>query len=99
MVPHELRPPAHPGRGGGGDRRRALRGQAAATCAVQNAQRLAAIGISLRHSGHWCVSSATGGSVRNRDSSVFTGLITKKNSTVATIRNAISALMKSPWRN
>ena len=63
---------------------------------MQNAQRLAATGISLMHSGHWCVSSATGGSVRSLDSSSFAGLITKKNSTVATIRNAISALMKSP---
>jgi hypothetical protein len=66
---------------------------------VQNAQRRAATGISLRHSGHGCVSSATGGSVRSLDSSAFAGLITKKNTTAAMIRNEISALMKSPWRN
>jgi hypothetical protein len=56
------------------------------------------MGIWLRHSGQSRVSSATGGSVFTRARSALTGLTTKKNSTVATIRNVISALMNSPYR-
>jgi hypothetical protein len=65
---------------------------------VQNAQRLAATGISLRHSGHGRTVSSTGGSVLRRAISVFTGLTTKKNTAAAIDRKAMTALMKSPYR-
>jgi len=65
---------------------------------VQNAQRLAASGISLRHCGHSRVGTSTGVSVRRRDIRAFTGFTTKKKITAARIRNAISALMNDPYR-
>ncbi len=51
--------------------------------AVQNGQRLAADGTSLRHSGHFRTSSSTGGSVLRRAISAFTGLTTRKNTAAA----------------
>jgi hypothetical protein len=48
------------------------------TCDVQNAQRFAASGISLRHSGHFfVVGSAGGGSFLARAIMAFTGTTTK----------------------
>src|SRR5579872_4230365 len=47
------------------------------TC-VQNAQRRAAIGISLRHSGHLRVVGSAGGSRRDLAIKAFTGTTTKK---------------------
>src|SRR5688500_5135241 len=67
---------------------------------VQKAQRRAAIGTSLRHSGHFFVVGSGGASPRlKRAVSVFTGTITKKYTAAAMRRNATSALMKSPTRN
>jgi hypothetical protein len=63
---------------------------------VQNAHRDAALGICDRHSGHERVGDSTSGSVRDSSSSRFTGLITRKNITAATMRNVTSALKKSP---
>jgi hypothetical protein len=63
---------------------------------VQNAHRLAASGIWLRHSGHSRVVWATSGSVRRRFISTFTGFTTRKNTTAAITMNAISALKNEP---
>src|SRR5205814_7066438 len=63
---------------------------------VQNAQRRAGTGTSLRHSGHCLVCSSTGGSVFLRTSNAFTGLTTRKKITAAITRNEISALMNAP---
>ena len=51
---------------------------AGGTAAVQNAQRVAAVGIALRHSGQSRVGRSTSGSVRRRAISAFTGLRTRK---------------------
>ena len=62
----------------------------AGTSEVQNAQRCAATGMSLRHCGHSRVSglgSSVGSTLRRRISAV-SGTTTAKNTTVATIRNA-----------
>jgi hypothetical protein len=72
---------------------------AAPTRAVQNAQREAAIGMSLMHSGHARVFTSTAGAGWKRAISAFTGLMTKKNTTAAMIRNAIRTLRNSPYRN
>jgi hypothetical protein len=65
---------------------------------VQNAQRRAARGMSLRHSGHGRTVSSTGGSVFRRAINPFTGFTTKKNTAAAIERKAMTALMKSPYR-
>ncbi len=66
----------------------------------QNAQRDAAIGISLRHSGHFLLVGSAGVSCfLMRSSRVFMGSTTKKYTTVAIIRNDTSALRKSPTAN
>ena len=57
---------------------------------MQNAQRRAALGISLRHSGHGRTVSSTGGSVFRRAISMFTGFTTKKKTAAAIETNVIS---------
>ena len=75
----------------------ALRGQAAATSAVQNAQRRASSGMSDRHSGHGCVDAVDRlGSGFSRAISALSGRTTKKNITAAMIRNDSSALKNAP---
>ncbi len=71
-------------------------GLAGAPREVQNAQRVAAIGMSLRQCGQACVVASAAGSTLRRAMSAFTGLTTKKKTTAAMITNASSALMKSP---
>ena len=66
------------------------------TCEVQNAHRVAAMGMSLRHSGQARVSTSTAVSGWKRFMSRLTGLMTKKKMTAAMMRNAISALMNAP---
>src|SRR5919108_3414164 len=67
---------------------------------VQKAHRRAAIGTSLRHSGHFFVVGSGGASPRRkRAMSAFTGTTTKKYTAAAMRRNDTSALMKSPIRN
>src|ERR1700704_1650025 len=63
----------------------------------QNAQRRAATGIELRHSGQSRVVATTSRSVFRRAMSLFTGLITKKNTATATIRNDNKSLVKVPY--
>jgi hypothetical protein len=48
------------------------------TVAVQNAQRRAAAGISLRHSGHCFFAGAAGACERESEFSLFMGATTKK---------------------
>src|SRR5213083_2101321 len=71
---------------------------AAPTSAVQKAQRRAAIGMSLRHSGHVRVVTSTGGSVLYRRISALTGLTTRKNTAAAMTTNEMRALMNAPYR-
>ena len=52
--------------------------------------------MSLRHSGHWRVSSSTGVSVFLRAISALTGLTTRKNTAAAITTNEINALMNAP---
>ena len=60
-------------------RTRALKDRLYESADVQKAQRRAAIGTSLRHSGHFFVVGSGGASPRlKRAISVFTGTITKK---------------------
>ncbi len=66
---------------------------------VQNAHRVASRGISLRHSGHLFVVGSSGGCLRNREISAFTGETTKKYIAVAVSRNEISTFIKSPYKN
>ena len=63
---------------------------------AEGAARAPTRGMSLRHSGHLCVSSSTSSPVFMRAISALTGLTTKKNTTAAMIRNVSSALMKWP---
>ena len=63
---------------------------------MQNAQRRADTGMSLRHSGHLCVASSTSSPVFIRAIRALTGFTTKKNTTAAMITNVSSALMKWP---
>src|SRR5688500_13190503 len=66
---------------------------------VQNAQRRAAIGTSLRHSGHFLVVGSGDGSPRRwRAMMALTGTTTKKYTAAATSRNDNSAFRKSPMR-
>ena len=66
---------------------------------MQNAQRRAAVGMLLRHSGHSRVSGSAAGSVLRRAMSAFTGRTTKKKTAAAMRTNAITALMNEPYRN
>src|SRR5439155_27313394 len=67
---------------------------------VQNEQRRASIGISLRHSGHFLVvGSAGAGAFRMRETRALIGVTTKKYTAAATSRKEIAALMKSPTAN
>src|SRR6202521_3160140 len=68
----------------------------AGTGEVQNAQRCAAIGITLRHSGHFRVLGSPGGSWRNRAINRLSGRTTKKKTAMATSTKARTALKKSP---
>src|SRR5690606_16177622 len=63
---------------------------------VQCAQRRAAMGISLRHSGHLLVVGSAGGSVRARAIKAFTGSTTKEYTAAAMSRNEMSALRNEP---
>ena len=56
---------------------------AAPTCAVQKAQRRAAFGMLLRHSGQSRVVGSTGSSVLRRAISAFTGRTTRKKTAAA----------------
>ncbi len=66
---------------------------------MQCEQRLAPIGISLSHSGHFLVVGSIGGSLRERETSMFMGLMTKKKIAAATSKNEIKELIKSPYIN
>src|SRR5262245_601366 len=67
---------------------------------VQKRQRPAAIGTSLKHSGHCLVVGSGGASPRfARAISAFTGTMTKKYTAIAIRRNEISALTNCPIRN
>src|SRR6185312_4296705 len=67
---------------------------------VQNLQRRAAIGTSLKHSGHFFVVGSGGVSPRRtRASRVFIGRTTKKYTAAAIKMNENSAFTKSPIRN
>src|SRR5580704_5036520 len=67
---------------------------------AQWAQRLASMGISLRHSGHFLVvGSAGAGALRIRATNRFTGVTTKKYTAAATNTNDTPALTKSPRAN
>src|SRR3954466_11869958 len=67
---------------------------------VQNAQRRAAIATSLRHSGHFfVVGSGVASPRRSRAVSALTGSTTKKYTATPIIKNATSALTKSPIIN
>src|SRR5579862_7494984 len=71
-----------------------------ATTDVQKAQRFAAIGILLRHSGQFfSVGSAGFSPRRNRAMIVFTGNTTNTYTAVAIKRNETSAFKKSPTMN
>src|SRR5665213_2136017 len=67
---------------------------------VQKAQRVAAFGIWLRHSGHF-LSVGSSADLLRLDSmtSLFKGCTTKKNITLAISRNEIMAFRKSPYIN
>src|ERR1051326_3487257 len=65
---------------------------------VQNAQRRAPIGISLRHSGHFLLAGSGGTALRAaRAFQAFIGATIKKYTAAATRRNAISAFRKVPY--
>src|SRR5258705_3776822 len=67
---------------------------------VQNAQRRAAIGTSLKHSGHFLVVGSGGASPRLMLAmNAFIGTTTKKYTAEPIKTNDTSALMKSPTRN
>src|ERR1051326_3157870 len=67
---------------------------------VQNAQRRAAIGTSLRHSGHFFVVGSGATSPRRiRARIVFIGSTIKKYTAAAIRMNETSALIKSPIGN
>ena len=66
---------------------------------VQWEQRLAASGISLRHSVHLLVVGPAGGSLRERETRIFIGLMTKKNIAAATKTKEMRAFIKSPYMN
>src|SRR5690348_18472466 len=67
---------------------------------VQNAQRRAAIGTSLRHSGHFLVVGSGAASPRRiRARIVFIGSTMKKYTAAAIRINETSALIKSPIGN
>ena len=72
---------------------------AARTSEVQNAQRRAAAGMSLRHSGHGRVSGSGSsvGSKFSRRNKAVSGTTTAKKTTVAMIRNEMSALRNEPY--
>ena len=83
-------------RGADRDERDAARhADAAPTSAVQYAQRRAASGISLRHSGQSRVVGA-GSSLARRAAIAFTGFTTKKKTAAAMSTNEISAFKKAP---
>jgi hypothetical protein len=64
---------------------------------VQNGQRRAPSGMSLKHSGHVrVVGSASGAGLRVRAVNAFIGFTTTKKIAAATVRNAITALINSP---
>ena len=64
---------------------------------MQCAQRLAAIGISLRHSGQGrVVGDSVGPPAARRAASMFSGFTTKKKIAAAMLRNAMTAFRKSP---
>ncbi len=67
--------------------------------AVQNAHRRAAIGISLRHSGHLRVDGSGGGSLRERAINALIGNTTKKYTAAAMSTNEMTAFSRSPIRN
>src|SRR3984893_18755644 len=70
------------------------------TGCVQWAQRLASMGISLRHSGHFFVVGSAGASaLRIRATKTLTGVTTKKYTAAATSTKEMAALMKSPMAN
>src|SRR5688572_13949255 len=76
------------------------RAQAAApTSAVQNAQRLAATGMLLRHSGQSRTVGSTGGSVFRRSIKALIGLTTRKNTAAAMSTKAIRAFRNAPYGN
>src|SRR6266576_6091352 len=67
---------------------------------AQCAQRLASIGISLRHSGHFLVvTGGVGSSLCMRARRALTGVTTKKYTAAATSRKEMVWLMKSPTLN
>ena len=67
---------------------------------MQNAHRRAAMGTSLKHSGHFFVVGSDGGSPRARRAAMaFTGTTTKKYTAAEIRTNESNALMKSPIRN
>lgn len=68
------------------------------TC-VQCAQRFALIGISLKHSVHFFVVGSAGGPLRDRETSIFIGLTTKKNIVAETSKNEMRVLTKCPYMN
>ena len=74
---------------------------AAVTSDVQKAHRRAATGMSLRHSGHSCVSGFVSslGTKFSRFISAVSGTTTAKKTTVATMRNETSALRNEPYLN
>src|SRR5690349_2302224 len=74
------------------------RNEPAGSGLVQKAQRLAAMGTSLRHSGHFFVVGSGGGPSprRMRAITAFTGTMTKKYTAAAIITNETNALKKSP---
>src|SRR4029077_11637543 len=64
---------------------------------VQNPQRRASIGISLRHSGHFLVvGSAGAGALRMRAIKALMGVTTKKYTAAAISTNDTTAVIKSP---
>ena len=65
---------------------------------MQNLQRLAALGITLRHSGHLRVAASSVSLLRlKRSVKWLIGLTTKKKTTAATIKKLIKAFMKLPY--
>src|SRR5262249_49114398 len=64
---------------------------------VQNAQRRASSGISLRHSGHFLIVGSGAGSRRARWMSAFAGTTTKKKTAAAIVTKVINAFRKSPY--
>src|SRR4030042_1141442 len=66
---------------------------------VQNAQRLASIGITLKHSEHFLVVGSTGFCLLVKATNLFIGNTTKKYITEALMRNDIKQFKKSPIMN